>query len=221
MARGENIPNIPRIYCNIMAGGAIIGVMMIGAMARIEAMDNDGLVVQARCDSDALGQLYEKYYEPIFRYCVHRLFSRDAAEDVTSAVFLQVARQIRHFRGSSEKAFRCWLYAIAGNHANDHIRRTTRRTRLLEKAARYRAKLVGDCSDEKTDIDWPMLYGAILQLKPKHQTIVTLRFFEGLSFDEIAGIVKTKPGTVRVALKRALETLRRHLTSAFRQADRS
>ena len=73
---------------------------MVGAMAKIDRRtEKDDLVLRARTDADALGRLYELYYERIFRFCVHRLFSKEAAEDVTSAVFLTVARQMRGFTG--------------------------------------------------------------------------------------------------------------------------
>ncbi|MBN2457271.1 MAG: hypothetical protein JXB29_12165 [Sedimentisphaerales bacterium] len=56
--------------------------------------DSDSLILRARTDADALGELYELYYERIFRFCVHRLFDREIAEDLTSSIFLAVARQV-------------------------------------------------------------------------------------------------------------------------------
>jgi len=69
---------------------------MVGAMAKlIEATEDNNLVLKAKTQAEALGELYEMYYERIFRFCVHRLFNKEIAEDVTSAVFLQVAHRIR------------------------------------------------------------------------------------------------------------------------------
>ena len=73
------------------------------------------MVLRAKTDADALSQLYEMYYDRIFRFCVHRLFYREIAEDVTSTVFLEVARRIRSFRGRTDRDFRNWLYTIAVN----------------------------------------------------------------------------------------------------------
>ena len=62
---------------------------MVGAMAKTDMqIDIDDLVRRAHKEADALGRLYELYYERIFRFCVYRLFSKEAAEDVTSTVFL-------------------------------------------------------------------------------------------------------------------------------------
>ena len=84
---------------------------MVGTMAKIDrAEHNDELVEKARTEAEALGRLYELYYERIFRLCVHRLFNKQAAEDVTSTVFLDVARKIRTFSGRGEDDFRgVWL----------------------------------------------------------------------------------------------------------------
>jgi RNA polymerase sigma-70 factor (ECF subfamily) len=170
--------------------------------------DADKLVVRARTDAVALGQLYEIYYERIFRFCVHRLFNKEAAEDVTSVIFLQVARQIRSFAGQTEADFENWLYAIAANQANAYIRKTSRRKKLLAEAAGAMSISGGD---EFSSLDWPMLYQAIMQLKPEHQTIVVLRFFENMEYEQIGRILGAKEGTIRVTLHRILRKLRNHL----------
>jgi hypothetical protein len=123
--------------CNIRACRAIISLMMVGAMAKsVERTDIDGLVQRSRVEAEALSQLYELYYERIFRFCVHRLFSKETAEDVTSVVFLKVAGGIRSFGGRTERDFRNWLYVIAANQANAYIRKSSRRQRLLAQAVR-------------------------------------------------------------------------------------
>ena len=187
---------------------------MVGAMAKLfERTENDDLVLKARTQAGALGRLYELYYERIFRFCVHRLFNKEIAEDVTSAVFLQVARGIRTFKGRNEQDFRNWLYAIAANQANAYIRKTSRRKKLLKEAVGLVPASEGN--DESSYLDWPKLYTAILKLKPRHQTIVTLRFFENLKYEQIAQILNIKEVTVRVTLHRILNELRNNLQSVF------
>jgi RNA polymerase sigma factor (sigma-70 family) len=56
-------------------------------------------------------------------------------------------------------------------------------------------------------LDWPTLYAAIRQLKPEHQTILTLRFFENMDYDDIAKVVDARPATIRVTLHRILRRL--------------
>jgi RNA polymerase sigma-70 factor, ECF subfamily len=171
------------------------------------------LIVRARTDREAFGQLYDAYYSRIFRYCLRRLFIRAVAEDATSEVFLRVASKMRQFSGTTEEDFRRWVYRIATNEVNAHLRRGKRRRDLLESAARASALGAdGGSSRPEADIDrldWPALYQAVLCLKPRDQAVVVLRFFEQMSHEQIAEVLGERPGTVRVALSRALEKLRR------------
>ena len=181
----------------------------------VKQTDIDDIVVRARVDAEALSQLYELYYERIFRFCVHRLFIKEVAEDVTSTVFLKVADGIRSFQGRSERDFRNWLYAIAANQSNAYIRKASRRKRLLAEAARLLTAAAANSDDDSSESDWPTLYAAILQLKPEHQTIITLRFFENMDYEQIAKILNARKETVRVTVHRILGKLRKHLHTAF------
>jgi RNA polymerase sigma-70 factor, ECF subfamily len=182
---------------------------MVDAMADIEMQtDTDDLVRRASRDADALGRLYDMYYERIFKFCVHRLFAKDAAEEVTSEIFLQMAQNIDGFTGTCEQDFANWLYAIAVNHCNAYVRKASRRKKLFEKIAAEIAVQGGSHRRWMDGPDWPTVHTAILKLKPKHQTILTLRFFENLSFERIGEIVNADPASVRVALHRILKKLR-------------
>jgi RNA polymerase sigma-70 factor (ECF subfamily) len=187
---------------------------MVALMAKpVEPMAYDDLVVLAKTQAGALGKLYELYYDRIFRFCVHRLFNRSTAEDVTSSVFLTVARMMREFKGCTEQDFRSWVYTIAANQANAHIRKSVRRRRLMENVVAQRRadeQAAGEPDGgaaEWSSLDWPALYAAIQQLKPEHQTILTLRFFENMDYDEIARVVDARPATIRVTLHRTLRRL--------------
>jgi RNA polymerase sigma-70 factor (ECF subfamily) len=199
-----------------MALCAIIVATMVGAMAKLaERMEDNDLVQRAKTQAEALGRLYEMYYERIFRFCVYRLFNKEIAEDVTSAVFLHVARGIRSFKGRSEQDFRNWLYAIAANQANAYIRKTSRREKLLAEAAGSISPAAAGSADMPSAPDWPGLYAAILRLKPRHQTIVTLRFFENFSYQQIAQILDVKEANVRVTLHRILNKLKNQLQAVY------
>jgi len=183
---------------------------MVAIMAKpVEQTAYNDLVILAKSQAAALGRLYDLYYDRIFRFCVHRLFNRSTAEEVTSAVFLTVAQAMPRFQGETEQDFRNWIYTIAANQANAHIRKTLRRQRLLKNVVAHRRDEHG--SDDWSSLDWPTLYAAIRQLKPEHQTILTLRFFENMEYDEIAGVVGARPATIRVTLHRILRRLQETL----------
>ena len=178
-------------------------------------MDNDGkaandgeLIAFVRNDPAAFVQLYRRHYDGVFRYCVHRLFERQTAEDITSEVFLKVVENLGRFKGS-ERQFRNWLYTIATNAVNGHLRKTARRNVLLKRACEQANSQVADCGESAEKL--ALLKEAVFALKPRYQTIITLRFFENLKLTEIAEVLASGPGTVRSQLTRALTKLRKKL----------
>lgn len=186
---------------------------MVNAMVNnSEKLDRDELVLRARDSADALGELYDIYYKRILKFCVHRLFSREVAEDVTSTVFLDVARKIGAFKGETEREFRGWVYTIAVNHANNYVRKSLRRKRLLEEAAVSMLE-IKKSSRDPNEISWPRVYQALMKLTRQEQTIVTLRFFERVDFAEIGRITGVRESTLRVKLYRSLKKLRTNLTA--------
>ncbi len=191
--------------------------MTIRAMAR-GAGNSDDLVWRARREAGALGHLYDRHYAGVLRYCVHRLFVREAAEDVTSQVFLQVVERIRHFAGTTEQDFRNWLYAITGNQIRAYLRKRARRKALLEAAVRQGRIQLGTSADCGPELDWPTLYQAIAELTEREQTIVTLRSFEQLPFEQIAAVLEIELVTARVAFSRALKKLRARLAKSLGRA---
>jgi len=174
---------------------------------------NDGqLIKQAHSSPEAFAKLYRRHYDAIFRYCAHRLFDRHLAEDVTSTVFLTAVKNFRRFKGA-EIQFRNWLYRIATNAVNLHLRKNIRRANLLKMAAEKAHN--SDCTYSEHKIDPranpAALKEALLTLRPRYQAIITLRYFENLKLTEIAQVLGGSNGTVRSQLSRALARLRKAL----------
>jgi RNA polymerase sigma-70 factor (ECF subfamily) len=177
--------------------------------------DQDLLIKEACHDSAAFAQLYRLHYDNIFRYCARRLFNRHAAEDVTSIVFFKAMRTIGSFRGNS-RDFRNWLYRIATNAVNDHLRTAKRRADAICNIALVRGS--DHAFDAESDAEFQEevlpVKQALLTLKPKQQTVITLRFFEKLKLTEIAEILGQTPATTRSQLSRALSSLRKKLEAS-------
>lgn len=168
----------------------------------------DELVGRVRTDRDAFAALYDRYYPRILGYCSRRLYARSVAEDLTSEVFLAAARKIDAFRGRSDGEFSQWLYTIATNRINEYLRNDAKRRQLLDAAARSGRIGSAETRDRVDHLDWPAVHEAILELKPRDQTLISLRYMQELPHEQIAEITGLKPGNVRVAISRALDKLR-------------
>ena len=214
-------PRNPGIKCNVLARRAFIGTVTAAAnekliMTRTDLQnsdtDEDALLKEARSDSAAFAQLYRLHYDNVFRYCARRLFNRHTAEDVTSIVFFKVMRTIHSFKGDP-RDFRNWLYRIATNAVNDHLRTARRRADAIRNIAPTRGS--DHAVDHEADVELQEMMlpvkQALLTLKPKYQTVITLRFFEKLKLNEIADILGQNPATTRSQLSRALSSLRKKL----------
>lgn len=187
-----------------------------------QASAGDGeQVARAKTDRAAFAALYDRLYPDVARYCRRRLFDRAAAEDVTSEVFLKVAAHFADFRGTTESDFRLWLFRIATNAVNEHLRQSLRRQTLLEAAIRSQQRSESDlrAAEAHEILDWSAVYQAILALDERDQSIITLRFFAGLSHAEIAQVIKATPGAVRTALSRTLQGLREKFAAPCPSAD--
>ncbi len=182
------------------------------------SVDDGRLIASSISEPSVFSHLYRRHYDAVFRYCAHRLFDRHAAEDITSEVFFKVVEHIDNFKGT-ETQFRNWLYTIATNAVNNYIRKKIR-TDTLKTI--FQQKAEGTCNDyeivEKiSDERLAIVHKAVLELKPKYQTIITLRFFENLKLTEIAEVLSSRPSTVRSQLARALLKLRRKFGSSWQE----
>jgi len=180
--------------------------------------DDGQLISNCISEPAVFSRLYRQHYDTVFRYCVHRLFDRHSAEDITSEVFFRVVEHIDEFKGT-EIQFRNWLYTIATNAVNNHIRKKFRKEALTSVIRQKTEYQNDDCikSEKISDERLSILQKAVFELKPKYQTIITLRFFENLKLTEIAEVLSSSPSTVRSQLARALAKLRRKLGSVWQE----
>ncbi len=170
--------------------------------------DEATLVARAHVDVHAFGELYGRYADAVFGYCLLRLASREAAEDATSLIFTKALAGLSRYRGPS---FRAWLFGIAHNVVVDSYR-AARRDLSLESAAE-----IGDpaASPEEIALSGEMnrtLTAALSQLTPDQRQVIELRL-AGLTSVEIAAAVGRSPGAVIVAQHRAMRRLQQVLTA--------
>ena len=159
----------------------------------------------------AFSALFRRHYDEIFRYCARRLPDRAVAEDITSQVFLKMVKNFDSFTGD-ESGFRCWLFRIACNEINSFYRKSARHTKAMDKLRQQAEQPEESDSNHDNDDNQDkisFLRTAIGTLKPDHQDIVTLRFFEGLNSEQIGEVMHMNPATVRSQLSRSLKKLKK------------
>lgn len=179
-------------------------------------------------DKQAFDLLFSRYQHKIINLVSRYLRDQDDVQDVAQEAFIKAFRALPSFRGDS--AFYTWLYRIAINTAKNHIVARSRRppgsdldvedaefldgSDVLRESESPDALLARDELSAAIDV-------AISQLPEDLRSAVTLREFDGLSYEQIAQIMECPVGTVRSRIFRAREAIDRAIEPLLSGAGRS
>jgi RNA polymerase sigma-70 factor (ECF subfamily) len=164
-------------------------------------------------DSEAFGELYDRYVDLVYRYVYYRVGSTQVAEDLTSETFLRALRRLSSFTWQGRDVG-AWFVTIARNLIADHY-----------KSSRYRLEMTTDDVSEsgaKLTQDGPenavleamqnkVLLEAVKQLNAEQQECIVLRFLQGLSVAETALAMGKNDGAIKALQYRAIRSLGRLL----------
>jgi RNA polymerase sigma-70 factor (ECF subfamily) len=165
----------------------------------------------------AYDRLYNLYADRIFRYVYARLGQREAAEDLTADVFVRLIQGLPRFRVNAEHpvaSFSAWLYRIAGNLLTDHYRRQRYRQHAdIDDHAHLAGS--GPSPDQlAAEAEQGQLVDlALTKLEQEQQAVVLYRFAEHYSTQQVADLMGKTTGAVKALQYRALNNLRRLLSS--------
>ena len=179
-----------------------------------EATDKQLVERAQRGDKRAFDLLALKYQHRIVALVSRYVKDSDEVFDLAQEAFIKAYRALPRFRG--ESAFYTWLYRIAINTAKNHLVSRARRPPNVDidiqdaELLTDSAVLRDDESPETalaTEQLKAVIYETIEGLPEELRTAVTLREFEGLSYDEIAEVMECPVGTVRSRIFRAREAI--------------
>ncbi|MCL5996289.1 MAG: RNA polymerase sigma factor [Chloroflexi bacterium] len=176
-------------------------------------MDEDTILLdRARAlDPQALGQIYDAYFERLYRYAYHFVDSPEAAQDI-AAETLRRLLEVLH-KGQSPQHLSVWLYRVAHNLAIDIIRRHPPGTVVSLDAGLDHVDLTETENVTEARMMRTQVRAALAGLTPDQQNVVVLKFLEGYSNAEIGELINKPEGAVKSLQHRALAALRRALNS--------
>jgi RNA polymerase sigma-70 factor (ECF subfamily) len=163
-------------------------------------------------DRDAFRALYDVYKDRVYSIAVY-FFHGDAvaASDVTQQVFLKLMTSMGQFRGDAE--FSTWLYRLVVNACMDAARRR-KSDALISKQSHLLETFAGPASQEDDYARAQMassVRAAVSALPPKFRIAVLLRYFEELSYEQMASALHCSMGTVASRLSRGHRMLAERL----------
>jgi RNA polymerase sigma-70 factor, ECF subfamily len=173
--------------------------------------DDDLMMRASRGDNDAFRQIVERWEYPVFVFLHRMLASEEEARDAGQETFLRVYRHADRYVPTG--TFKNWLFRIAGNLARSRLRR-----RKIIRWTRFSAATYDEPSNEEpvdTRLerrdDEKRVRAALDRLPGRQLQAVVLRYFENMSYREIAQSMGISIPAVESLLHRGSATLRREL----------
>ena len=166
-------------------------------------------------DEQSFAELMDRYKRPVYHMILKMVRNIDDAEDLTMEAFAKAFKNLHKFK--KDYTFSTWLFRIATNNAIDFIRKKKLDTFSLNTSFK-------DDGGEHVNIDVEdnnlnpqeetikdqkieLVQMFVTKLPPKYQRLVRLRYFDELSYDEIAKTLDAPLGTVKAQLHRARELM--------------
>jgi RNA polymerase sigma-70 factor (ECF subfamily) len=185
----------------------------------LAAADEAALVAGCRAGTpEAQRAVFDRYRDRVHAIALHYLRGDDAAaQDVTQEVFVRFFRLAAGFRADARIS--TYLYRAVANACTDELRRRRRFVfvgdipeSLHPEDEGAAAASFGGAGGNSGD---PRIQRAVQSLSPKLRLVVLMRYYDDLSYDEIAAALEITPGTVASRLSRAHEQLARVLGTSF------
>lgn len=173
-------------------------------------------------DTRAFVAIYEKNKMKIYSYVLYKVRTAAIAEDITSDVFVKLLKELEKNQEVREYAV-AWLYRVANNMIIDHFRSSYHQKNVTESEVQARNSNEDDEPIDKDvfvaeyddmleslakEEDQKKILDALKELKQADRDIIEFRLFQELPFKEIAVILDTSEGAVKMKYGRAIDKLK-------------
>lgn len=183
--------------------------------------EQDVIAQVRRGERAAFAVLVDAYAKPIFNLAFRMTGNRQDADDLAQETFLRAYQKLKRF--DPEKKFFTWLYTIALNIIRNHLKSSPERTARIVEMAHPLSDPVDPANPEGLFLDREkaqLLEICLQKLPSELKEAVVLRYYQDLSFDEIATITDASVSAVKMRAYRGLERLRALMSERVRLTSR-
>lgn len=171
-------------------------------------------------DFSPASEIYDRYSGRIYNFAFRFLKNSEAAEDATQEVFVKMLKHANQFHGDAKLS--TWLFSITANWCRDYLRKADNKSKesddvLISLPAP--SELAPDRNLERRESE-RRVQRALQSLTAEQREAILLSRYQGLSYAEIAQIAGCSEGAVKTRVFRAMETLKKLLTSEASGGDR-
>ncbi len=151
--------------------------------------------------------LVKEYQEPLYWHLRRLVVSHEDARDLLQDTLMQAWRALDSLR--DERAVRAWLYKIATHEAYRHLNRHRERPLSTEELSEMLLGRLESSSyvdyEQEAELKFQQ---ALLTLSEQQRTVFTLRYYDEMSYEEIAEVMQTSPASLRVSYHYATQRIR-------------
>jgi len=189
-----------------------VGMSMSKKSVSVEHMQQEWLEVQAAQSNPArFRPLYNRYYDPIFRFIFRRTNEEELTADICSQVFLKALQRLSSYSFKGVP-FSAWLYRIASNEIAQHYR-ASQKNRVVSIEESSFSDMIDELDEPVTEGLRQQLLQTLDQLREGDLQLIELRFFEQRSFKEVAEIAGITENNAKVRTYRILERMKKKLSN--------
>lgn len=166
-------------------------------------------------DQQAFSDLMDRYKDSIYFMLLKMVNNKDDAEDLTIEAFGKAFNSLKQY--TPNYAFSTWLFKIATNNCIDFLRKKKKKTMSIDNSIENKdgdeitIELKSDARtpEQETirDQKIELMRSYVKKLKPRYETLVEMRYFKEMSYEEISNELNLPLGTVKAQLFRAREFL--------------
>jgi RNA polymerase sigma-70 factor (ECF subfamily) len=175
----------------------------------LNALTDNALMLRVKAgDLTKMGLLFERYHRELFGFLYHMSGRPDASEDMVQTVFYRMLKYRHTFTGDG--AFRTWMYHLARNVLIDSAQQN-KRSAHHDDVAEYADRIGGGTAADESlqkEQELALLQHALTQLSAEHREVLVLSRYQELKYEEIARILDTTEGAVKVRVHRAMNALK-------------
>ncbi|MEM6800856.1 MAG: sigma-70 family RNA polymerase sigma factor [Bacteroidota bacterium] len=165
------------------------------------------LIQEAKKDSSRFGLIYERYYQQIFLFVFKRVADEENTADICSQVFLKAMLSLKKYKFQGVP-FSAWLYRIAINEINQFFR-ANKSQRVISMEGQDLIDMAEEVEEDQGEENIQALLRTFQKLSPNEIQFVELRFFERLSFKEIATVYSITENNAKVRMHRLIQKMKK------------
>jgi len=167
---------------------------------------------QEQVSLDQFTELYNQYFDKIYRFVFYKIHHRETAEDLVSQVFIKALENLDQFN-PKKGLFSSWLYRIARNKVIDYYRTEKKESDITGFWDLKTRESIGSDLENREKLEEIKKY--LSGLNSEQREIVVMRIWDGLSYQEISQIIGKKEDNCKMIFSRTIKKLRGEVSLAL------